>query len=169
MRILSTVLIATCFLAPDVARAQSGPEAKGQRILILCTGNSARSQMTEGFLRSFDKSLQVFSAGTQPAARINPFAVRAMQEVGIDISAGKPKGVNQFTGESFDYVVTVCDDAHKNCPNFRGKVGRRLHIGFPDPAKATGTDEQKLAVFRQVRDDIRLKFSDFYAREVRKP
>ena len=109
--------------------------------------------MTEGFLRSFDPTLDVYSAGTQPAARINPFAVQAMKEVGIDISGGKPKSVNQFTGDSFDYVVTVCDDADKNCPNFRGKVGKRMHIGFPDPAKATGSDAEKWRVSKG-RDDI---------------
>jgi arsenate reductase len=90
-----------------------------------------------------------------------------MQEVGIDISGGKPKSVSQFTGDSFDYVVTVCDDADKNCPNFRGKVGKRLHIGFPDPAKATGTDDEKIAVFRRVRDDIRVKFRELYDKELR--
>src|SRR5215470_1350373 len=108
-----------------------------KRILVLCTGNSARSQMAAGFLKSFDSRLDVFSAGTQPAARINPHAVQAMREVGIDISAGVPKSVNQFTSQSFDYVITVCDDADKNCPNFSGKVGKRVHIGFIDPVAAT--------------------------------
>jgi len=123
--------------------------------------------MAEGFLHSFDSTLAVYSAGTQPAARINPFAVQAMKELGIDISAGKTKSVNQFISDSFDYVITVCDDADKNCPNFRGKVGKRLHIGFPDPAKATGTDDEKLAVFRKVRDDIRTRFRELYDRELR--
>ncbi len=138
-----------------------------KRILVLCTGNSARSQMTEGFLRSFDPALEVHSAGTQPAPRIDPFAVRAMKESGVDISSGKPKSVNQFNGDSFDYVITVCDDADKNCPLFRGKVGKRLHLGFPDPASATGTDAEKLAVFRQVRDAIQLQFKEFYEKEIR--
>jgi arsenate reductase len=167
MRLINSVLIAVVIMASGVAQAQEGTPAAKKRILVLCTGNSARSQMTEGFLRSFDKTLDVTSAGTQPAARINPFAVQAMMEVGIDISGGKPKSVNQFTGDSFDYVVTVCDDADKNCPNFRGKVGKRLHIGFPDPAKAVGTDEQKIAVFRRVRDDIRTKFRELYEKELR--
>ena len=78
-----------------------------------------------------------------------------------------PKSVNQFTGDPFDYVITVCDDADKNCPNFRGKVGKRLHSGFPDPAKATGTDAEKLAVFRKVRDDIRVRFRELYEKELR--
>ena len=137
------------------------------RMLVLCTGNSARSQMTEGFLRSFDPKLEVYSAGTKPGPRVNPFAIQAMKEVGIDISEGKPKSVNQFTGDSFDYVITVCDDADKNCPNFRGKVGKRRHMGFPDPAKATGTDEEKIAVFRKVRDDIRVRFRELYEKELR--
>lgn len=138
-----------------------------KRVLILCTGNSARSQMTEGFLKSFDPQLEVFSAGTAPAPKINPYAVRVMREVGIDISGGTPKNVREFLGQSFDYVITVCDDADKNCPNFRGKVGKRMHIGFPDPAKATGTDEEKLAVFRRVRDDIKLRFQTLYGKELR--
>lgn len=135
-------------------------------VLVLCTGNSARSQMTEGFLRSFDSRLEVHSAGTQPAPRVNPYAVRAMREVGIDISASKPKHVAQFLDRSFDFVVTVCGEADESCPNFRGKVGKRLHIGFPDPAKATGSDEQIMTVFRTVRDDIRQRFREFYEREL---
>ena len=137
------------------------------RILVLCTGNSARSQMTEGYLKSLDAKLEVLSAGTNPSARVNPFAIQAMQEIGIDISGGTPKSVRQFLGQSFDFVVTVCDDADQNCPNFTGKVGKRRHIGFPDPAKATGTDDEKMAIFRKVRDDIRIKFKEFYATEVK--
>lgn len=137
------------------------------RVLVLCTGNSARSQMTEGFLRHLDGSLEVYSAGTNPAPRVNPYAVKAMKEIGIEIGANRPKHVREFVGQPFDYVVTVCDDADKNCPNFRGKVGKRLHIGFPDPAKATGTDEEKMAIFRKVRDDIRQRFREFYEKQVR--
>ncbi len=159
------ILFTLALLVPT--SAQQREPAPHKRILVLCTGNSARSQMTEGFLRSFDPTLQVFSAGTHPAARINPFAVQAMREVGLDISGGHPKNVSQFLGESFDYVITVCDDADKNCPNFRGKVAQRRHIGFPDPAKATGTDDEKLAVFRRVRDDIRSRFRAFYDQELR--
>ncbi len=136
------------------------------RVLVLCTGNSARSQMTEGFLRWLDPKLELYSAGTSPAPRVNPFAIKVMQEIGIDISGHRPKAVGQFTGQSFDFVVTVCDEADKNCPNFRGKVGKRLHIGFPDPAKATGTDNEKLAVFRRVRDDIRERFRAFHTAEI---
>jgi arsenate reductase (thioredoxin) len=144
------------------------PQTTGtKRILVLCTGNSARSQMAAAFLKSFNRQLDVYSAGTQPAPRINPHAVAVMKEVGIDISAGVPKSDRQFTSQSFDYVITVCDDADKNCPNFTGRVGKRVHIGFPDPAKATGTEEQIMTVFRQVRDDIKQKFSDYYAKEIR--
>jgi arsenate reductase len=167
MHPLNTILVACAILLPIAAVAQQTAASTKKRILILCTGNTARSQMTEGFLRSFDSALEVFSAGTQPAPRINPFAVQAMKEVGIDISRGEPTSVSQYTGQSFDYVITVCDDADKNCPNFRGKVGRRLHIGFPDPAMAAGTEAEKLAVFRQVRDDIRTRFRELYEKELR--
>ena len=124
--------------------------------------------MTAGFLKSWDSRLDVYSAGTQPAPGINPFAVQAMKEVGIDISGGYPKSVKQFVGQPFDYVITVCDDADKNCPNFTGKVGRRVHMGFPDPAKATGTDAEKMVVFRKVRDDIQRRFREFYQMNIRK-
>jgi len=153
-------------LAVGTVNAQQ-PAAK-KRILVLCTGNSARSQMAAGFLKSFDPRLDVYSAGTQPAPRINTHAVQAMKEVGIDISGGVPKSVNQFVSQSFDYVITVCDDADKNCPNFSGKVGKRVHIGFIDPAAATGSEEHIMGVFRQVRDEIKQKFSDYYQKEIGK-
>jgi arsenate reductase len=137
------------------------------RILILCTGNSARSQMTEAFLKSLAPHLEVISAGTASAPRVNPFAIRVMREVGIDISQGTPKNVSQFLKQSFDYVITVCDDAEKNCPFFTGQVKKRLHIGFLDPAKATGSDEEVLAVFRTVRDEIKARFTTFYVSEVK--
>lgn len=137
-------------------------------ILVLCTGNSARSQMAEGILKSLDPQLEVDSAGTDPASRVNPFAVRAMIEEGIDISAEAPKSVEQFLGRAFDYVITVCGDADRNCPSFHGKVGRRLHIGFPDPAAVNGTDGEVMAAFRTVRDDIRKRFTEFYENNIRK-
>ena len=137
-------------------------------VLILCTGNSARSQMAAGFLASFDPRLAVYSAGTKPAPRVNPFAIRAMKEAGIDISKGTPKSVQQFVHQPFDYVITVCGDADKNCPNFTGKLGKRTHIGFMDPAQATGTDEEVMAVFRRVREEIRTKFSAYYETQIRK-
>ena len=100
------------------------------KILILCTGNSCRSQMAHGFLQSFDKRLQVFSAGTEPATRINPTAKKVMMEAGVDISHHTPKNVGQYLNEEWDYVITVCDDANETCPVFPGKVRHRLHIGF---------------------------------------
>ena len=152
-----------------IQAALAAPLAAGRKttVLVLCTGNSARSQMTEGFLKSLDPQLTVVSAGTNPSPRVNPFAIKAMHEIGIDISGGHPKSVREFLGQSFDFVVTVCDDADKNCPNFTGKVGKRKHMGFPDPAKATGTDDEKMAIFRQVRDDIRVRFKEFYAAEIK--
>ncbi len=150
------------------AFAMSSGAAAKKRILVLCTGNSARSQMAAGFLRSFDDRLEVYSAGTQPAARVNPHAIAAMKEAGIDLSGEYPKSVSKFTNQGFDYVITVCDDADKNCPNFSGKVGKRVHIGFIDPAAATGSEEHIMTVFRQVRDEIKQKFSAFYKSEIQK-
>jgi arsenate reductase (thioredoxin) len=147
--------------------AQTSAAAK-KRILVLCTGNSARSQMAEGVLKSLDPQLDVQSAGITPAPRVNPHAIRAMREIDIDISGEHPKSVQQFVKQSFDYVITVCDDADGNCPVFSGKVGKRMHIGFPDPAEATGTDDEIMTVFRHVRDDIRIKFTALYRSDIRK-
>lgn len=132
------------------------------RILILCTGNSCRSQMAEGFLKSLDGKLEVFSAGTNPASEVNPNAVRIMQEIGIDISNHKPKNVDEYLKQSFDYVITVCNNARESCPVFVGNVLQRLHIGFEDPAEATGPAEEVLHVYRKVRDEIIEKFSALY-------
>lgn len=133
------------------------------RVLILCTGNSCRSQMAEGFLGSFDARLRVDSAGTRPAPRVHPLAIQVMAEAGIDLSAHRPKPVGPFLAESFDYVITVCDNAREACPLFGGTVGRRLHLGFEDPAEATGTPADVIAVFRRVRDEIRREFHRLYA------
>jgi arsenate reductase len=151
-----------------LATAVGGSAQTSKRILVLCTGNSARSQMAEGVLKSLDPRLDVQSAGTAPAPAVNPYAIRAMREIGVDISGEHPKNVKQFVNQSFDYVITVCDDADTNCPLFTGKVGTRAHIGFPDPAAAKGNDEEIMKVFRGVRDDIRAKFSDYYRREISK-
>ncbi len=132
------------------------------KILILCTGNSCRSQMAEGFLKSFDSNIKTYSAGTQPADMVNPFAIKVMQETGIDISQHHPKLVDEFLHQEFDYVITVCDGANESCPMFTGKVKHRLHIGFPDPAEANGSEEQILRVFREVRDSIKNEFYNFY-------
>ena len=132
-----------------------------KRILILCTGNSCRSQMAEGFLKSFDSELEVYSAGTKPAEKVNPFAVKAMKEVGIDISDGKAENVDKYLSQSFDYVITVCDNAKETCPVFMGTVKHRLHIGFDDPAEAVGTEEEVMPVYRRVRDEIKREFKKF--------
>ncbi len=138
------------------------------RVLVLCTGNSCRSQMAEAFLKSFDFGLEVSSAGTQPAPRTHPYAITVMDELGIDISSGCPKSVDQFTGQPFDWVITVCDDADRDCPAFHGNIGQRIHIGFDDPAKARGTHEQVLGVFRRVRDEISEKLREFYETRIKK-
>ncbi|NOY58446.1 MAG: arsenate reductase ArsC [Calditrichaeota bacterium] len=138
------------------------------KILILCTGNSCRSQMAEGFLKSFDSNLQVASAGTDPSGQIHPKAVQVMKEVGIDISAGSPKNVDQFLDQTFDHVITVCDNARETCPVFIGDVKNQLHIGFEDPAEATGTEEHVLAEFRRIRDEIRRDFEKFYNENLKK-
>jgi len=132
------------------------------KILVLCTGNSCRSQMTEGFLKSFDGRLEVYSAGTDPSGKIHLKAVEVMREVGIDISHGYPKPVDDFVNVSFDYVITVCDGAKEVCPVFTGDVKHRLHIGFEDPAEATGSEEEVLAAFRKIRNQIYEEFKFFY-------
>lgn len=137
------------------------------KILILCTGNSCRSQMAEGFLKSFDSQLDVYSAGTHPASQANPNAVAAMKEVDIDISGNKPKSVDLFLADPFDYVITVCGGAREVCPAFTGKVKHRLHIGFDDPADAIGTTEEVMHVYRRVRDEIKEGFQTFYMDRIR--
>ncbi len=132
------------------------------KILVLCTGNSCRSQMAEAFLKSFDSSLDVHSAGTFPAKKVHPKSVQVMKEIGLDISKNSPKLVGDFLQDEFDYVITVCDDARQTCPAFLGKVKHRLHYGFEDPADAEGGDEEVLAKFREIRDKIKIKFSEFY-------
>jgi arsenate reductase (thioredoxin) len=132
------------------------------KILILCTGNSCRSQMAHGFLQSFDKNLEVRSAGTEPASQINSMAVNVMAEVGIDISHHTPKRVDQYLEDEWDYVITVCDNANETCPFFSGKVRHRLHIGFDDPSHATGTAEFIRSEYIRVRDEIGSAFQTFY-------
>lgn len=132
------------------------------KILILCTGNSCRSQMAHGFLQSFDEKLTVFSAGTEPAKQVNQKAVQVMKEAAIDISHHTPKLVDQYLEDEWDYVITVCDHANETCPLFSGKVKTRLHIGFEDPSHATGTEEFIMSEFRRVRDLIRDEFRKFY-------
>jgi len=136
--------------------------AGNKKILILCTGNSCRSQMAEGFMKSFNSELEVYSAGTNPSKQVHPKAIQVMKEVGIDLSKNYPKMVDQFLDEPFDYVITVCDNAKETCPVFIGKVGKQLHIGFEDPADATGTEDEILSEFRRIRDEIKKEFYEFY-------
>ncbi len=136
------------------------------KILVLCTGNSCRSQMAEGFFKSFDSRLEVYSAGTIPAGQVNPYAVKVMNEIGIDISAQTSDHVDQYIDQPFDYVITVCDDANEKCPVFTGQVKHRLHIGFDDPADATGTNDEILPVYRRVRDEIKETFTKFFNEEI---
>ena len=137
------------------------------KILILCTGNSCRSQIAHSFLQSFDNRLEVYSAGTKPAEKDNPMAVKVMNEMGIDLSSHSPKSVIQYTGQEWDYVITVCGGANESCPLFTGKVKNRLHIGFDDPSEATGTPEFINSEFHRVRDEIKTRFFDFYLNELR--
>jgi arsenate reductase len=126
-----------------------------KRVLFLCTGNSARSQMVEGLANHFlGSTWEAFSAGTQPSGYVHPLAVRAMAELDIDISEQRSKSTDEFRDAPFDLVITVCDDAARNCPVWLGE-GKAVHIGFPDPAAATGSEDEKLEAFRQVRDGLR--------------
>jgi len=118
--------------------------------------------MAEGFLKSFGPELEVFSAGTNPAKKVNPNAVKVMKDEGIDISGNKSKDVSIFLDGSFDYVITVCDNAKETCPVFNGKVKRKLHLGFVDPADAKGTSEKILSEYREVRDEIKIAFKQLY-------
>ena len=132
------------------------------KILILCTGNSCRSQMAHGFLQSFDPNITVCSAGTQASGKLSSKAVAVMKEVGIDISHHTSDSVDQYLGEEWDYVITVCGGANESCPAFIGNVKHRLHIGFDDPSHAVGTDEFIWSEFRRVRNEIKDGFGKFY-------
>ena len=128
---------------------------KKPKVLFLCTGNSARSQIAEGLVNHFlGEHWEAFSAGTKPAGPVHPLAVRAMAESGINISAQCSKSVGEFRDAEFDVIVTVCDNAARNCPVWLGK-GKRTHLGFPDPAAATGSENERMEMFRQVRDGLR--------------
>ena len=132
------------------------------KVLILCTGNSCRSQMAHGFLQSFDASLTVRSAGTEASGKLNEKAVRAMAEIGIDISHHTSDQVEKYLNEEWDYVITVCGGANEVCPAFLGKVQHRLHIGFDDPSHAIGSEEHVWSEFIRVRDEIKEAFYKFY-------
>jgi len=124
--------------------------------------------MAEGFLKTLNDELEVYSAGTKPAENVNPFAVKAMKEIGIDISSGVPENVDKYLSHSFDYVITVCDNAKETCPVFMGDVKHKFHIGFDDPADAVGTEEEVMPVYRRVRDEIKKEFLKLYQNELRK-
>ena len=141
-------------------------EPKHKRVLILCTGNSCRSQMAEGLVNhDLGDRWVARSAGTHPAAAVHPLAVRAMAELGIDISHAAPKSVDTLVGQPWDLVVTVCDSAKESCPLFPGPV-EKLHVSFPDPAEKQGTEEERMTLFRGVRDAIREKLLPELARRV---
>jgi len=137
------------------------------KILILCTGNTCRSQMAEGFLKSFDPFIDVYSAGTKPETNVNPNAIQVMLEMGIDLSQNHPESVDDYSNQQFDYVITVCDGAKEICPVFTGQVTNQLHIGFDDPADATGTQDEIVAEFRRIRNEILVDFFTFYQTEVK--
>jgi arsenate reductase len=138
-----------------------------KHVLFLCTGNSCRSQMAEGLVNHYlGETWDAYSAGTQPAGYVHPLAVQAMLELGINLSDYRSKSVDEFRDTHFDMVITVCDDAAENCPVWLGQ-GRVVHIGFPDPARATGSRAEKFAVFRQVRDAIREQALGYLEKEFR--
>ena len=133
---------------------------KTTRVLVLCTGNSARSQMGEGLFRDEGgASFEVFSAGTRPS-RVRPEAIAVMHEIGIDISGNRSKSVDELAGQAFDFVVTVCDNARDNCPVFPGAT-KRIHWSLEDPAAVQGTEDERLAAFRHTRDQLRERVKTF--------
>jgi len=138
-----------------------------KKVLILCTGNSCRSQMAHGFLQSFDKDLLVRSAGTEASGKLNEKAVAVMNEIGIDISHHSSDSVEMYLSERWDYVITVCGGANEACPIFLGEVKNRLHIGFDDPSNAKGSVEFILSEFYRVRDEIKEAFLKFYNDEIK--
>lgn len=138
------------------------------KVLILCTGNSCRSQMAHGFLASFDKRIEVSSAGTEASGKLNRKAVKAMAEIGMDISHHTSDSVEKYLDQEWDYVITVCGGANENCPAFMGNVKHRLHIGFDDPSFAEGSDEFIWSEFIRVRDEIKEGFYKLYAEQIKK-
>lgn len=139
-----------------------------EKVLILCTGNSCRSQMAHGFLQSFDPGLEVYSAGTNASGSLNPKAVEVMREAGVDISHHTSDSVDTYLNDEWDFVITVCGGANESCPAFMGKVKQRLHIGFDDPSEATGTPEFIDSEYIRVRDEIKQAFYSFYMNHIRK-
>ncbi|MEN6509950.1 MAG: arsenate reductase ArsC [Smithella sp.] len=135
-----------------------------KRVLFLCTANSCRSQMAEGIANSlWGDKMEAFSAGTR-ASFINRAAIEVMKEIGIDISKQRSKNLSEFDGQTFDYVITLCGDANETCPLYIGGT-KKTHIGFDDPARATGSNEEILKEFRRVRDEIKMKLDEFFKNE----
>jgi arsenate reductase len=134
-----------------------------KRILFICTNNSSRSQMAEGLVNhKLGDKIEAFSAGTKPTA-VNPRAIQAMKEIGIDISGARSKNMDEFADQSFDYVITLCDSANEECPLFFGGV-QKIHMGFDDPAVAQGAEEEIMSIFRKVRDEIEDKLMKYFGK-----
>jgi len=140
---------------------------KKMKVLILCTGNSCRSQMAHGFLQSFDPTITVCSAGTQASGKLNQKAVAAMKDAGIDISQHTSDSVDKYLKDEWDYVITVCGGANEECPAFFGKVKNRLHMGYDDPSHAEGTEELIWSEFIRVRDEIKEGFYKLYVEQIK--
>lgn len=135
------------------------------RVLFLCTGNSCRSQMAEGLINhDFAGQINAFSAGTEPHG-LNPKAIQVMDEIGVDISQNSSDHVSKYDAQNFDYVITLCGDAEEKCPMVFGG-GKRIHIGFDDPPKTTGTEEVVMSVYRRVRDEIRQQLGEYFQKEI---
>jgi arsenate reductase len=148
-------------------RRPAGAGSERGRVLFLHTGNSARSQMAEGFLRAqAGEHFEVFSAGTAPRSEVHPLAVRVMAEAGVDIAAQAPKHLSQYVGQDFAFVITVCDRAREACPTFPGDP-IQIHWSFDDPAAAVGTEEERHRVFRRVRDEIHNRIRLFVNAQVK--
>lgn len=137
------------------------------KVLILCTGNSCRSQMAHGFLQSFDERIQVESAGTEASGKLNGGAVKAMAEIDMDISGHSSDSLTKYLNDEWDYVITVCGGANESCPAFIGKVKNRLHMGYDDPSHAEGTDAFICSEFLRVRDEIKTGFWKLYEEEIK--
>lgn len=138
------------------------------KILILCTGNSCRSQMAQVILQSFDKEIEVVSAGTRPAKQVHKFALKMLEDLNLSIDGLYPKMVDEFLEESFDYVISVCGGAKETCPTFIGNVKNRIHIGFEDPDELKGKDEDVLKEFKRIRNEIYVDFHQFYKNNIKK-
>lgn len=162
----SFALAALLSLFAGGCESRTGDAPRPVSVLVLCTGNTCRSQMAHGFLESFDPELEVRSGGVEPAKRINPKAEKAMKDAGIDISSHKPTGVESYTDRDWDFVITVCGHANETCPDFRGRVGRRIHMPFDDPSHAKGSDEFVWSEFERVREEIRKAFKALYLKEM---